>query len=156
MMCTFPRLDKDITTSMQHLIRCPFSINGFHGKLCLPIRYQESLSFSPSSAPDSQTIDDDQLHHYLKVLEEAMIAPWSRLWVCRVCEGKNNIANYKAENIFLYEDEWQQHHATLGHGVSYEAHNSTARAVAIEQYETPTPAEKRRIFLTLLNIKQRN
>ena len=30
---------------------------------------------------------------------------------------------------------------------------ASAKAIANEQYEKPTPAQKKRVFLTLLNIK---
>lgn len=154
MMCTFPRLDKDITTSMQHLIRCPFSINGARGKLCLPIRYQESLAFSPEHAPDSRQLDADVLQPYLDVLEEAMQAPWSRIWVCRECEPEPNYDKYRENHIFTQANDWLRHHNTPGHPQRYSAEESTAKALTYALHRAPTMADKRHIYLTLLKLKQ--
>jgi len=163
MMCTFPRLDKDITTSMQHLIRCPFSINGARGKLCVPIRYHNALDFDPAAAPDSKSVSIDTLQPYLEVLDEALVAPWTQLWVCRLCEqpsgkawktSRLDVSKFNAGCIFLRQDEFETHQEQR-HQRKGLAASSTAKALAREIYDRPTVAQKHRVFATLLEIKHR-
>ena len=152
MMCTFPRIDKDITTTMQHLIRCPFTVNGRGGRVCVPIRYQDALEFAPELAPTASTIKDS-LSDYLEILEEALVAPWCKLWVCRVCENSTNVENYKPANIFHSQKEWKQHHEDVPHGRSHSAENSTAKAIALELDVNATTSFKQTIYTSLLRIK---
>lgn len=49
--CTFPRIDYAVTTTMQHIIRCPFSVNYGSGYLCVPIDLDTALQFDLGTAP---------------------------------------------------------------------------------------------------------
>ena len=149
-MCCFPRLDKDISTSTQHLIRCPFSINGAGGKVCIPLRYQDSLEFVPEKAPDAGNIAAT-LGSYLKILEEALEAPWARLWVCRCCQSSDVWVHYSAENIFYTAEAWREHHTS--HNCTHQAHESTLKAILKKKNPSATADYKKQAYATLLEIK---
>lgn len=44
----YPRIDKDVTTNIKHLLRLPFSVNSKSGNLCLPIKNIDCFDVSMS------------------------------------------------------------------------------------------------------------
>lgn len=152
LMCCYPRLDKSITTSMQHLIRLIFSVNGKGGKICLPIRYQDIFSFNPETPPTVHTIQP-LLPEYIRILEETLLAPWKQLWVCRVCERGSDPYQFHDTNIFLSKEDWTAHHYALRHDMLWNVDQCTAKMIAQLKYPEARTEWKKFVYVTLLKIK---
>lgn len=52
----FPRLDSNVSTQFNHLLKSPFCAHPDTGKICVPIPIDSVFTFDPSSVPTLPTL----------------------------------------------------------------------------------------------------
>lgn len=55
----FPRLDVNVSTTLNHLLKMPFSVHPTTGQICVPINFQEIAVFNPFTVPTLKILIDE-------------------------------------------------------------------------------------------------
>ena len=55
----YPRLDINVTTVLNHLLRCPFSPHNRTKKVCLPFDIERVDDFDPTTSPDISSLFEE-------------------------------------------------------------------------------------------------
>lgn len=55
----YPRLDVNVTISLPHLLKCPFSPHDSTNKICLPFDPTKIDDFDPTTSPDYPTLFEE-------------------------------------------------------------------------------------------------
>ncbi|MCL7040262.1 hypothetical protein MKW94_015377, partial [Papaver nudicaule] len=63
---TYPRLDMGVTKLTDHLLKAPFCVHPYTGRICIPIDPNRCEEFDPMAVPTLSTLYEEINSPYLK------------------------------------------------------------------------------------------
>lgn len=154
----FPRIDRNVTTAMKHLIKCPYSWHPRTGAICVPFDVYSAHEFDPTCAPNLH--DPSSLSDFWKWSRPIQLllrenSELARRMVCiECCDLQQPLSKLPLYIVFNDPEEWEEHQRTHDHTMAYTADNSRLHNLVVLMCGNKTGSERqalKRIFYDQLS-----